>query len=33
MIGVELMCNTGNAKLYNFGRKAILYDFLAFRFK
>ena len=26
-ISIELICNTGNANLYNFGRKATQYDF------
>ena len=32
-IGIELICNTGNANLYNFGRKATQYDFKALNFK
>ena len=32
-IGIELICNTGNANLYNFGRKATQYDFKALKFK
>ena len=32
-IGIELICNTGNANLYNFGRKATQYDFRALKFK
>ena len=26
-IGIELICNTGNANLYNFGKKSTQYDF------
>ena len=32
-IGIELICNTGSANLYNFGRKATQYDFKALKFK
>ena len=32
-IGIELICNTGNANLYNFGRKETQYDFKALKFK
>ena len=32
-IGIELICNTGNANLYNFGSKATQYDFKALKFK
>ena len=32
-IGIELIGNTGNANLYNFGRKATQYDFKALKFK
>ena len=31
-IGIELIYNTGNANLYNFGRKATQYDFKALDF-
>ena len=32
-IAIELICNTGNANLYNFGRKATQYDFKGLQFK
>ena len=32
-IGIELICSTGNANLYDFGRKAIQYDFKTLKFK
>ena len=28
-VGIELICNTGNANLYNLGREATQYDFKA----
>ena len=31
-IGIELICNTGNANVYSFGRKATQYDFKALKF-
>ena len=30
-IGIELICNTGNDNLYNFGRNATQYVFRAFK--
>ena len=33
VIGIELICNTGNVNLYNFGRKATQYGFKALKFK